>query len=504
MATVDIADRYALLSPQEMTQLDRASGIAGVSSTKLMEAAGVAVADAVVAKWSRRPVLVLCGPGNNGGDGFVAARQLKLAGWPVRLACLVDRSALTSDAAHHAARWEGPIEQWSPCLLDTGIVVVDALFGSGLSRPIEGAVLSVISALNDRRQAVCSVDVPSGVDGATGKVMGAAVQATVTVTFCRKKPGHLLQPGRSLCGELVLSDIGTPLAAFNTVTPHLWENSPVLWQDGYPWPSPTDNKYSRGSVLVLGGATTTGAARLTAGAAARIGAGLVTVAAPRSAWEIYAGALTGVMVKPLRSLDSDRVKDFSALLADPLINVVALGPGAGVGEPTRRAVLAALTATDRPRSVVLDADAITSFAESPERLFARVDGPCVLTPHEGEFTRIFDASADKLTNARRAAVTSAAVVVLKGYDTVIADPSGRAVINSNAPPDLATGGAGDVLTGFISGLLAQGMAPFEAACAAAWLHGAVASSFGPGLIAEDLAPGLPSALRQLKNRRTTD
>jgi len=501
------ADTMALLTPAEMAQADAAAIRAGQAGVTLMERAGAAVAAAVQARWQPGPVVVLCGPGNNGGDGFVAARHLARAGWPVTVALGDGRAALArlrGDAAHHAARWDGPVVPLEPAVVRAAAVVVDAIFGAGLARPVEGAARATLEALQGPdAPPVCAVDVPSGVDGATGEVRGVAVAAACTVTFFRKKPGHLLFPGRGLCGEVVLADIGIPASVLDALRPQTHENGPALWMHAFPWPSLTGHKYNRGHALVAGGAVLTGAARLAAMAAARIGAGLVTVAAPRSAWAVYAQALASVMVQPVADeVDDDQatdggaaVADFTALLADERRNAIAIGPGAGVGASTRAKVLAALATG---RAVVLDADAITAFAGSASRLFQGIAGPCVLTPHEGEFGRVFDAGGDKLARARRAARLSGAVVVLKGPDTVIAAPDGRAAINSNAPPDLATGGSGDVLTGMITGLLAQGMAPFDAAACGAWLHGEAARSHGPGLLAEDLPGLLPVVLRRLR------
>jgi len=492
-------DDRILLTPAEMSVVDRASIAAGVRGVDLMEAAGAAVAQAVVQRWSPQPVVVLCGPGNNGGDGYVAARHLQSRGWPVRVAALASTPVAGGDAAHHATLWTGPVEPFSAGLLVEHGVVIDAIFGAGLSRPVAGDALTMIRAMAAARSEICAVDVPSGLDGATGAVQGAAAPAAVTVTFFRKKPGHLIFPGRALCGALVVADIGTPAAAVDGVAVKSWENGPRLWERAYPWPEAEGNKYQRGSAVVLGGGAITGASRLAATGAVRVGAGLVTLAVPERVWAVYATAMTGVMVRALGGPRSGQEHDdFVALLADPRRNAVAIGPGTGVGESTCRAVLASLAASDAPRSVVLDADALTSFADAPNRLFDAIKGPCVLTPHEGELDRLFDCSGDKLTRARRAAATAGAVVLLKGSDTVIAHPDGRAVINTNAPPDLATGGAGDVLTGFVVGLLAQGLDPFDAACAAAWLHGEIATDFGPGLVAEDLPPGLPAVLRRLK------
>ena len=272
--------------------------------------------------------------------------------------------------------------------------------------------------------------------------------------------------------------------------PRCWENDPELWRDRYPWPRNEGHKFMRGHALVLGGARLTGASRLTARAAQRIGAGLVTIAAPSEVWAIYATAMTSVMVAPIAGAD-----EFSGLLADPRYNAIAIGPGAGLGENTRSCVLASLGSG---RATVLDADALTSFQQDPQTLFQAISGQCVLTPHEGEFARVFKVAGDKLSRAREAARQSGAVVLLKGADTVIAAPDGRAVVNANAPAELATGGTGDVLTGFVVGLLAQGMTPFDAACAGAWLHGDAGSAVGPGLIAEDLIDTLPGVLKRFR------
>ena len=483
------AAELALLTPEQMGRADRASEARGVTGEAMMEASGAAVAVAVGARWPMRPVTVLCGPGNNGGDGFVAARHLAAAGWPVTLALLGARDRLAGEAASAAALWTGPIAPFSPAVIAGPGLIIDALFGAGLSRRLEGPALAMVEAIKASHRPVCAIDVPSGLDGATGRILGDAAPADLTVTAFRKAPGHLLYPGRGLCGDVVVADIGTPLGVLEAIAPTTWENGPGLWRDAYPWPSPEDHKYKRGEVLILGGEAMTGAARMTAQAAARAGAGMVTLAAPTPVWPVYAAAVTHAIV---RAFDGDAGWD--ALLADGRRNALAIGPGAGVGAATRRRVLAALATG---RATVLDADALTVFAETPDVLFAAIRGPCVLTPHAGEFMRLFSTAGDKLTRTRAAARRSGAVVLLKGADTVIAAPDGRAVINANAPAALATGGAGDVLTGFVAALLAQGMPPFEAAAAAAWLHGAAATAFGPGLVADDLPDALPTVLRTL-------
>ncbi|MGO9786798.1 MAG: NAD(P)H-hydrate dehydratase [Stellaceae bacterium] len=480
----------ALLTPAEMGAVDRAARESGVASLALMEAAGRAVADAVLRRWSQRPVAVLCGPGNNGGDGFAAARRLQAAGWKVRLGLLGARGELKGDAKEMAGRWQGEIEPLGPALLDGAGLAIDAIFGAGLARPLQGDARATVAALAKSGLPCVAVDVPSGLDGASGEVRGAAAPAAVTVTFFRKKPGHLLLPGRDLCGEIELADIGIPASVLDKIKPKSFENGLPLWLARYPWPRPAGNKYSRGHALVLGGPDMTGASRLAARAAQRVGSGLVTVAAPAKSWPVYAASLESVLVARLA-----RAADYANLLKDTRLNALLLGPGAGVNRDTRGQVLAALKTR---RATVLDADALTCFSGNAKALFEAIAGPCVLTPHEGEFARIFSFKGGKIERARQAAKQSKAVVLLKGADTVIASPDGLAAINVNAPADLATGGAGDVLAGLIAGLLAQGMDAFAASGAAAWLHGEAAQLCGPGLVPEDLLGALPMVLRRLK------
>jgi NAD(P)H-hydrate epimerase len=491
---------HALLSPREMGEADRLTIAGGVPGITLMENAGRAVADAVTRRWPRRPVVVLCGPGNNGGDGFVAARIMAERGWRVRLALLGERHALNGDAALAAARWAGPVEPLAASSLDGASLVIDALFGAGLARPIGGVAREVIAALGTIDAPVVAVDVPSGVDGGTGEVRGIAPRAALTVTFFRRKPGHLLLPGRELCGEIVVAPIGIAAAVLDRVAPDTTANHPDWWLGGFTWPDAESHKYKRGHALVTGGATMTGAARLAARAAARLGAGLVTVAAPAAAFPVYAAALTGVIVHPVTGSG-----DFRELLADRRRNAALIGPGAGISPETRAKTLAILAAGKR---AVFDADALTVFASDPQTLFAAINSaegaPPVLTPHEGEFARVFgdggQHAGSKLERAKRAAAASGAVIVLKGNDTVIAAPDGRAAINESAPADLATAGSGDVLAGIVLSLLAQGTPAFEAAAAAVWLHADAARRHGPGLVAEDLVEALPGVLGALKQR----
>ena len=472
-----------------MNEADRLAIAAGTPGTLLMQRAGEAVAREVERRFTRRPVTVLCGPGNNGGDGFVAAVALAQSGWPVRVALLGEVANLRGDAQHHARRWSGNVEPLTPAALENAGLVVDAVFGSGLSRSLDRQAGEVLGLAARLRIPIVAVDIPSGIMGDSGENLGGAAPAVCTVTFVCKKPGHLLLPGREACGDVVVADIGVTGDVLAAVAPDTWENAPALWRAQLPQSQAAGNKYSRGHALLYGGYPMTGAARMAARAAARCGAGLTTIAADERAFAIYAAALTSIMVQPL-----SQDQDFARLLDDPRYSAFLIGPGAGINDANRSRTLA-LLATGKP--VVIDADAISVFTARADELFQAIRGPCVLTPHEGEFKRLFAASGDKLARARCAARQSAAVIVLKGADTIIAAPDGRAIINSNAPATLATAGSGDVLGGFILGLLAQGMDAFAAAAAAVWMHGAAAADFGAGLIAEDLPDLLPPILRRL-------
>ncbi|MBX3454287.1 NAD(P)H-hydrate dehydratase [Ferrovibrio sp.] len=485
-----------LLSVAEMAAADRAAIASGIAGEILMEHAGAAVADAVRLNYPHGRVLVLCGPGNNGGDGFVAARILKAAGWPVRLVLLGERSALKGDAALMASRWDGPVLLPGEADFSAADVIVDALFGAGLSKPIEGKAADLVQAANTSGKPIVAVDLPSGVGGDDGLPRGVAIRADRSVTFFRLKPGHLLLPGRLLCGPVALADIGIPPAVLGDVAPRQWRNDPENWQGLLPRPKLDGHKYARGHVLVRAGAQL-GAARLAGRAALRIGAGLCTLAVP------HAALSQAITPDALMRTEAEGLSGWVAAMRDARRNVFLLGPGSGVSELTRQCVLAALR---QRRAVVLDADALSAFEGMGPALFAEIRSPCVLTPHDGEFARLFPDLGrlpDKLARCRAAAERSNAVIVLKGPDTVIAAPpengmAGRAAINDNAPPDLATAGSGDVLAGICAGLLAQGMPAFDAACAAVWMHGAAGQEVGPGLIADDLPEALRPVLQRLR------
>jgi len=484
---------YAILTLEEMAAADRAAAAAGTPVELLMERAGEATAAAILTRFDASDVLVICGLGDNGGDGYVAARALQRAGRAVRVAALGEPTTRAAIAAR--AAWSGPVGRLSPEALGGAGLVVDALFGAGLKRELPAEATALFKAAEQARLPLAAIDLPSGLAGDSGRPLGYAPRARLTVTFHRKKPAHLLEPGRSLCGELVVVDIGLPPPE----APRLFENTPGLWAHRLPWPSVEAHKHQRGRLLVVSGPiAATGAARLAARSGLRAGAGLVTVMSPLSALAVNAAALEAVMVKLF--------EDPAALqLAAETADAAVIGPGAGVNELTA-ANLRALATTGA--ALVVDADALTVFHEHPDSLFALLDRDDVLTPHTGEFERVFPgvlaAEPSKIAAARVAARRAGAVVVLKGPDTVIAAPDGRAAVNANGSPWLATAGSGDVLAGLVAGLIAQGMESFEAACAAVFIHAEAGSNFGPGLIAEDLPDLAPKVLARLWAERRTD
>ena len=489
-----------LLTPDEMYQADRLTIEAGVPGIDLMEAAGLACAEFIRTLSEPCPVCVVCGPGNNGGDGFVIARLLVEAGWPVKLLLAGDPALLKGDAAEAAEAWKGEVLPAQADKLHGAMLIVDALFGAGLSRDIEGELADLIKAVNEADALRVAVDMPSGVDGSSGSIRGIAVAADHTITFFRAKPGHYLEPGRSRRGALHVVDIGICDDVLHTIEPGCRLNAPDEFARFIPIPGAVAHKYSRGSALMVSGdACNTGAARLAAMSALRVGAGLVTVAASEAALPILASHLTAIMLRR-----ADNARELARLLGDNRITACGIGPACGVGHDTIEKVLSVLAAGC---AVVLDADALTSFEGNPDLLFdaisAKPDRQVILTPHEGEFARLFkgvnEPGDSKCERAAEAARASGAVVVLKGADTVIADSDGRSAINANAPAWLATAGSGDVLAGLCLGLLAQGVPAFEAAGCAVWLHGEAANRFGPGLIAEDLPGGIPHALANLND-----
>lgn len=482
-----------LMSPKEMAAVDRAAICSGISGYGLMETAGSAISACILRCYpDAGRIVVLCGPGNNGGDGYVAARRLKDCGLSVAVSSLVDTQMLTGDAARARDDWHGPIGTLEAANLSDGPIVLDALFGGGLDRPVKGAARAVIEATNQKGLSVVSADLPSGISGYSGEVFGAAIKAEHTVTFAAARPGHYLQPGVAHCGRVQIIDIGIPHRYLLGNERNLWLNGPAVWQSQIPDHGPDGHKYTKGHLAVFSGPfARTGAARLAASAGLRAGAGLVTVLAPASAVAPNAAHLTAIMLRRIDDCD-----DLKELLRDDRFNSFVLGPAFGVGERTYDFVRC-LSQSGKP--LVLDADGLTTFNGRSQLLgewFGEREGRLLLTPHQGEFAKLFpdivaDTALSKVDRARAAARQTNGVILYKGADTVVASPDGRAVINANAPPWLATAGSGDCLAGIAGGLIAQGMPLFEAAAAAAFMHGAAGQAAGQGLTAEDLPHCLP-------------
>ncbi len=485
---------FEILNAAEMKAAEAHAMEQGVSGIEMMTAAGRAAAETIAQSFKPRPVLVLCGPGNNGGDGFIVAQHLNEMGWTVRVACLVKRNALKGDAVLAAQKWSGEIEGLDSNLSvhKTGLIV-DAVFGTGFDRTLAPELAILFDKIRTRKIPVAAIDIPSGVNATTGAADVGALKARLTVTFCRKKYGHVLLPGKNLCGMVSVADIGITDDMIAAEKTHCFENAPALWLKHFPRPDAESHKYTRGHALVYGGEKRTGAACLAAAAAQKAGAGLVTIAAPEKAWAVYSSYRASLMVD-----ECDDLETWKALLRDERKNAILLGPGAGVDDRLRDAVSATLSIN---KSGVLDADVFSAYKDAPQELFAKLSPQYVLTPHEGEFEKLFGIlEGSKPERALKAAKTAGAVILLKGSDTVIAAPDGTTVINTNAPQTLATAGSGDVLAGLITGLIAQGMPPFMAACAGVWLHGESAKIYGLGLTAEDIISHISQSLSSLFKR----
>ena len=558
-----------LLTAAQMRAIE-AAAIASreVTGLELMERAGRGVVEAIFEEWpelratSHRAV-VLCGPGNNGGDGFVVARLLKEWGWEVEVFLYGDPERMPPDARVNYERWRGMGEVTvyridPPPLMDDRIqvrgtdLIVDAIFGTGLTRPFRGvfALFShnvVLTMLRNSGVKRVAVDVPTGLCADSGRVLDEhVIPADLTVSFHLAKIGQFIGSGPASVGRIRTVSIGLEArarpegSAFAPAPSLASRQEPVKLLDqavGQRASLKTEgHKYSHGHALILSGPSGRGgAARLSARGSLRIGAGVVTVGCPLDAIPEYAARLDAVMLRGVA--DGLMLEE---ALADQRINALCVGPGLGLDARGRELVAVALgipvpgatrdLSSDGEkggnggpgsspgrgksnRTLVLDADALTILSETPD-LFAALHQGCVLTPHAGEFARLFPDIAEKLAApaisgpayskvdaTREAAARAGCVVLYKGPDTVIADPSGRCAINSahydRAAPWLATAGSGDVLAGFITGLLARGFSPFDAACTGAWLHVECALSFGPGLIAEDLPEELPKVFRAL-------
>jgi hydroxyethylthiazole kinase-like uncharacterized protein yjeF len=491
---------HTLMTAEQSQTADAWAQANGQSLIDLMEQAGRAVAETVV-DYADKPenftdeIIILCGPGNNGGDGYVAARYLKDWGYRVHIMRAEnDMEPDSADASAMALRWTGSIDEFDDARIKVAAIVVDGLFGVGLTRPIEGAYADIIRAANESDVFRIAIDIPSGLSADTGcQLSDACFMADATITFTCRKPGHLIAPGRFISGGLGhirIADIGLPEQFFDACPSTIFENDPTLWSAFYPHAGPYSHKYDRGHMLVLGGREPAlGASRLASLAGLRIGAGLVTLAAPSETYNVQASTLTDVMV---RRMDSNF--GFIGMLADKRINTVLLGPGAGVHEKTAELIFETLK---KNKKLVLDADALSSLVGRLSQLQSFGKQEIVFTPHEGEFKRLFPElpfEENRLNAVRHAAKQTGAVIALKGVSTIVAAPDGRAAINVCAPAWLSIGGTGDVLAGITTGLIAQGMPIFEATCAAVWLHSQAGMKAGKGMIASDLLQTLVEVL----------
>ena len=507
---------HALLSAADMQVVDARAVAGGADGFALMRRAGEAVARRVRRRVGRgTPIVVVAGAGNNGGDGAVCAAALAGQGHDVTLLRAGGEPREGSDAARAFATWDGPLlclPAGDDASSEAGVsprtaldaiagagFLVDALLGAGLSRDVEGDFADLVRAMDESAAPVLAVDLPSGLDGNEHRVRGVVARAALTVAFVRLKPAHVLQPGRTLCGEVVIEDIGMPATALVDAPGNSLLNAPDVWREALPRPAADDHKFRRGHVLVRGGPPhQSGAARLSAGAALGSGAGLVTLAVSSEALTVNAARLTAVMLRVVESGADWR----DAIDDDPRLSTLLLGPGNGRDERTRRATLDALASG---RACVLDADALSCHADAPDEFLARLRaaaGAVVLTPHDGELARLVGHTdvlslPSRLHRARAAAALAGCVLVSKGSDSVVAAPDGRAAIAANAPPWLATAGAGDVLAGVVAALLAQGMPAFEAASAAVWVHGEAARDLGWPMTAERLVPAVGEVLNRI-------
>ncbi|MGN0904063.1 MAG: NAD(P)H-hydrate dehydratase [Alphaproteobacteria bacterium] len=468
-----------ILTAAQMYGADKETCAKIMPEIQLMENAGFAAACALSRHFGKQPVTVLCGSGNNGGDGFVMARVLHGWGWPVEVVFAGDMRSMTESTRFNARRWEGETFPLSGSTIDRirkrKAIVVDALFGIGLSRPLEAPVARQINALNEAGIPCVALDIPSGIQADTGKIMGTALRCVLTLTFARPKIGHFLYPGREYAATTEVLPIGIPDEIVIHQDPCLFVNGPDLFH--IPAPSPYDHKYTRGAVLIAGGRMT-GAARLAAAGARRAGAGWVKIVCPPETSALYAAGAPGIIVEAAETSEA-----FAAAANDPKIRAAVIGMGSGVTPETEKR-LEAVVRSEKP--FVADADAL-AFITGRDMTHG------VLTPHEGEFARFFPGieGRDKLSRALAAARETGGVIVLKGADTVIAAPDGRAAIDAETSFGLATAGSGDVLSGIIGAGLARGLPLFEAACAGVWMHSQAGILAGKNLIAEDIAEALP-------------
>ena len=491
MTNIDTSDQlnkksrgnYALYTSEQIRQAERLTCETGVKEIELIQKAGRGVAEFIANHFERRPVSILCGPGKNGSDGFVTASILEKAGWNVRVYCTKQVIMLNDIAAQAAKFWSGEVLMLSEIDITPEHIIVDALFGTGLNRELPTEIVETYNAVRQERAIVVAIDVPSGIR-ADLSVDKNTLKADYTVTMSRPRIEHVLQPGAQYCGKISVVDINIKPSAFAGMEVHAFLNHPELWRQFWKVPDAMTHKYIRGHVAVLGGETLVGASRLATSGAMRVGAGVASIFTSESAAPTYRSAIAPeVMVRCFD--DAEAAAD---LMQERHVSVCLIGPGA-----EKRFDMTALAKACQALNiqVVLDGDAL---GEVPTELAS------IITPHEGELKRMFPDLADmtnKLEKAKKAAARAGCIVVLKGMDTIIAAPDGRAYINNKASPWLSTAGSGDVLAGAVAGCLAQKIPPFEAAASAVWLHGMASLKLGPALVASELPRAISSVLTEI-------
>jgi len=485
---------HAILSCKHHRDLDKKTIKKFLPGYKLMENAGGEIFKIIKKKFKKKnKIKILCGPGNNGGDGFVVAKLLKENGYlNVDLFSLLAKKELKGDAKLAANNFNGKLKSFSNFKVSSDDLIIDGLFGSGLKKNISGNLKRIIEKINLKKPYCISIDIPSGINGDTGEIQGIAIQSKDTITFTRRKPGHLLTPGKEYCGNLITVDIGINLKNLG-FKPKIFENHPDNWKNNFPWPNQKSHKYTRGYSLIICGEKMTGASRLAARGAARIGCGLICLGVPRKAFNIYA---TENPIALIEKVEDE--KDLNALFKDKRINTILIGPGLGISHKKLKLILK--TVKEKGRTIVLDADALkNNFKKIVSKNKTRI----VITPHQGEFSQVLKSlkiknTKNKFLSANGFVKKTKINLILKGNITIISSQDGRISINTNTSPFLATGGSGDVLAGMITGLIAQKMDIFNACCAAVWIHGEIGKLKGPGLIAEDLPEMIPKVLKKIK------
>ena len=442
---------------------------------------------------NKQLIIVLCGPGNNGGDGFIIAKYLKEHGYKIEVYAYLNNRSYKGDSLRALNEYGGKIKKISSFRIKKNALIVDAIFGIGLSRNIKGKLKEIFDQINKSNNCVVSVDIPSGVCSNTGEILGSAIKADFTITFHRKKIGHILGLGKKFSGRIKVMDIGFSQKKMNT---QCLKNSPNLWIRYFPWKKTSDHKYSRGRAVVYGGQKEfTGAAILSAQAALKTGTGSVKIICSKNTLQIYSIKFPSVL-----KTEINNICQLEYFLKKEKITSILIGPGSGSNKKIKQITKLILR---KVKYVVLDADALTCFKGDLKSLYSLLDKNKIITPHLGEFQKIFPKinknlnSIDKTLNAVKLIKSN---IVLKGSTTIIASYNKKIVINDHSSSELAVIGSGDVLSGIIVSLIGQKkMNPFLAGCAATWLHGDIAKNYGKGLIAEDIVRGIPAALKRLKN-----